>query len=143
MTVARRFSRILNPLVLGSIFAFGALAAGACGDDGDEVDPDEAHLMFVTAPSTTLTAGTAVDVSWMVHTEGELHHTEIRACMGHSADCGLGDMTSFDENFAATNNAGTYEASVSLSVAGPWTIVVFAHVGATPHISEAIHATVE
>ena len=90
-----------------------------------------------------MTVGTAVEVTWTIETEGELHHTEIRACMGHSNDCGLGGADSFDQNFAATMNDGMYTASITLDTAGPWTVVAFAHVGETPHISEVIHATVE
>jgi len=136
-------NRTVQLSFLGSALAVG-LVAGACGEGhDDDHDHDAAHLMFVAAPGATLTAGDDVAVTWQVHTEGELHHTEIRACMGHSDDCGLGDMTTFDEKFAATLSEETYEATVALSVAGPWTIVVYAHVGETPHISEAIHATVE
>ena len=32
----------------------------------------------------------------------ELHHTEVRACMGQNAACGLGGAESFDLNFPAT-----------------------------------------
>jgi hypothetical protein len=130
-------TRILFALALTSMLAFAA-----CGDDGQSHDPDEAHLMFVSAPPTSITTDVAVDVSYMVHTEGDLHHTEIRACMGHSTDCGLGGMDSFDLNFAATKEGDTYSASVTIDMAGPWTIAVFAHVGETPHISEVVHATV-
>jgi len=129
------------------VFAASAVLAllaftPACGDDHDaHDDPDHAHLMFVTAPPTAMSAATAVDVVYMVHTEGDLHHQEIRACMGHNAACGLGDASSFDQNFAGTKEGDSYTASVMLAE-GPWTIAVFAHVGATPHISDVIHSTV-
>ena len=97
--------------------------------------------MFVNAPPTAMTADTAVDVTYMVHTEGDLHHQEIRACMGHETACGLGDASSFDMNFAGTKSGDTYTASVMLAE-GAWTIAVFAHVGETPHISDVIHTTV-
>ncbi|MCP4443963.1 MAG: hypothetical protein GY811_01275 [Myxococcales bacterium] len=143
-SLASRSSRIFNPLVLSSVLAVGTLAIGACGeDDHDHEHGDEAHLMFVTAPGTTLTAGEDAAVTWMVHTEGDLHHTEIRACMGHSDECGLGDTTSFDLNFTGTMGDDMYSTDVNIDTAGPWTIVVYAHVGETPHISDAIHATVE
>jgi hypothetical protein len=123
------------------LFCATLVFGAACGDDEHD-DPDHAHLMFVSAPPTSISAGTAVEVSWMVHTEGELHHTEIRACMGHSTDCGLGGADSFDMNYAATMADDMYSASVQIDDAGPWTIAVFAHVGETPHISDVIHATV-
>ena len=140
---ATTHTRFLPTIILGSILILGL---GACSDDHDHpdaADPDAAHLMFVTAPDTTLTMGEDVPVSWMVHTEGTLHHTEIRACMGHRDDCGNAGMETFDENFAGTKNGDTFEGVVNIPSAGPWTIVVFAHVGATPHTSEAIHATVQ
>lgn len=140
MGFATRSNRSLRSLVLGSACALGLLAVSACG--GDEDGADDAHLMFVTAPGAAITAGEDVAVTWMVHTEGDLHHTEIRACMGHSDDCGLGDMTSFDANFTGLMNGEMYSTNVNIDTAGPWTIVVFAHVGETPHISEAVHATV-
>jgi hypothetical protein len=127
------------------VFAASALLAllaftPACGDDAAE-DPDHAHLEFVTAPPTAMSAATAVDVVYMVHTEGDLHHQEIRACMGHNTACGLGDASSFDQSFAGTKEGESYTASVMLAE-GPWTIAVFAHVGETPHISSVIHSTV-
>lgn len=118
-----------------------ALFAPACGDD--EADPDAAHLEFSVAPPETMTAGTAVDVTWMVHTEGDLHHTEIRACEGHADTCGLGGADSFDLNFAATAGDASYTASLSFDAAAHWTVVVFAHVGETPHVTKAIHISVE
>ncbi len=133
--------QISRPLLLGSILALGFL--GACGDDDGEHDLDEAHLMFLEAPSATLAVGVEEPVTWQVHTEGELHHTEIRACMGHSDECGLGDASTFDGNFFGTLSEETYSANVNITAAGPWTIVVYAHVGETPHISEAVHVTVE
>lgn len=89
----------------------------------------EASLFFVSGPPVSLTTSVAADVTYQVHTEGELHHTEIRACMGHSTDCGLGGETSFDLNFPATLKGDTYSASITIDSAGPWTIAVFAHVG--------------
>ena len=133
------------PTITTSTLLLSALVfAPACGDDGDDQSADDAHLMFGIAPPTALTAGTPVDVMWEVHTEGDLHHTEIRACMGHSNDCGLGDATSFDENFAATpvTDGEGFTSTITIDVEGPWTIAVFAHVGETPHISDVIHATV-
>ncbi len=135
------FAKPRHSLVLGFAASL-ALLGGACGDGHDHGDGDDAHLMFVDAPATSLTAGEDAVVTWQVHTDGDLHHTEIRACMGHSSDCGLGDTTTYDENFTGTVADGTYTTNVNLSVAGPWTVVVYAHVGETPHISEAIHTTV-
>ncbi len=144
MTLSIKPSRFLSSLILGSVLTLGISACSDdANDDPDAADPDTAHLMFVTAPGTTLTAGQDEAVSWMVHTEGDLHHTEIRACMGHNNDCGNGGMDTFDENFAGTKNGDNYEGTVNIPTAGPWTIVVFAHVGETPHTSEAIHATVQ
>jgi hypothetical protein len=117
------------------------LTVAACGDEHG--DPDHAHLHFVNAPPATLTAGTDFEVRWAVETEGELHHTEIRACMGQNSTCGLGGAESFDANFTPTPVDGEYAATVNLSVAGDWTIVVFAHVGETPHISETVYVTVQ
>lgn len=132
---------IKRPLFAATALLALAAFAPACGDDGDSSDPDAAHLMFVTPPPTAMTADTAVEVTYAVHTEGDLHHQEIRACMGHNDECGLGDASSFDMNFAGTKEGEAYTASVMLAE-GPWTIAVFAHVGATPHISDVIHATV-
>ncbi len=134
-------THLVRPFFLTLAVVLGFFV-GACGEEHDH-DHDAAHLMFVGAPGATLTAGEDVVVTWQVHTEGDLHHTELRACMGHNDECGLGDMSTFDENFSATLNEETYSATLNLSVAGPWTVVVFAHVGETPHISEAIHTTVE
>ncbi len=143
MMFANRPQSFLRPLLLGSALTVG-LFASACGEDHDHDHggEDDAHLMFVDAPAASLTAGEDAAVTWQVHTDGDLHHTEIRACMGHSDDCGNGDTSTFDENFTGTLADGTYSTNVNLAVAVPWTIVVYAHVGATPHISEAIHATV-
>ncbi len=146
MTLSIKPSRFLSTLLLGSVLILGM---SACSDDhgdhdhADASNPDAAHLMFVTAPGTTLTAGQDEAVSWMVHTEGTLHHTEIRACMGHRDDCGNDGMDTYDENFMGTKNGDNYEGMVNIPTAGPWTIVVFAHVGGTPHTSEAIHAMVQ
>lgn len=122
--------------LLASIFL-----AAAC-DDGHDHGPDEAHLIFVNSPPTAITVNTPVEVAYQVHTEGDLHHTEIRACTGHSTDCGLGDASSFDVSFPATAGDDQYTATVTIDSAGPWTIAVFAHVGETPHISDVVHATV-
>ncbi len=132
--------RNTKTIAFAGILSAALLSAAACGDDGADAGTE---LMFVEAPPTTLTVDTAVDVSWMVHAHGELHHTEIRACMGHSTDCGLGGADSFDKNFAATMEGEVYTASVSIDAAGPWTIAVFAHVDEDPHISNVIHTTVE
>ena len=117
------------------------LTVVSCSDE--EGNPDDAYLQFVNAPPATLTAGTDVEVRWTVETDGELHHTEIRACMGQNPTCGLGGAESFDENFTPTMLEGEYVATVNLSVAGQWTVAVFAHVGETPHISDVVYVTVE
>lgn len=134
----QNFQTILGGLALASVLAF----APACGEDDEHADPDHAHLAFVNAPATTLTTSVSTDVTYQVHTEGNLHHTEIRACMGHNTSCGLGDASTFDVNFAATLSGDIYTAPVSIESAGPWTIAVFAHVGETPHISDVIHTMV-
>ena len=125
------------------IFAFAlvsSLALSACDDNGD---PNHAHLDWIEAPATTMTAGVGAEVAWMVHTEGELHHTEVRACMGQVAECGLGGVESYDENFQATLDGDTYRATLTLEVAGEWSVAVFAHVGEAPNISEVVYVTVE
>ena len=131
-------SKLIRKNILG-LAAIALFAAAGCGDE----HADEVHLHWITMPDATLTAGTAVPVSWSAHADGDLHHTEIRACMGEVAECGLGDMSSFDENFAATPEGDNFTASVSLDVAGTWTVVVYAHVDADPHISEAAIVTVQ
>ncbi len=128
---------------LAAISSTALLLTTALASCADDQDPDRADVTWADAPPTSMNTGVAVEVSWAIDTEGELHHTEVRACTGHSTDCGLGGTDSFDENFAATMAADQYTASVTLDDAGPWTIAAFCHVGETPHISETIHVTVE
>lgn len=133
-----RMTQFLLVVAISSL----SLALAACGEDSHD-DPDHAHLDWITAPETTQTAGTSMDVTWMVHTEGDLHHTEIRACMGQTAECGLDGQDSFDMNFQATMDGDNYNATVTLDTVGTWSVAVYAHVGETPHISEVIYVTVE
>ena len=109
---------------------------------GTENRADDALLIFIDAPSIEIIVNTPKAVSYQVHTEGELHHTEVRACMGTSDTCGLGDASSFDLKFPAIEEAGMYDATIIFDTAGPWTIAAFAHVGETPHNSAVVHTTV-
>jgi hypothetical protein len=122
-----------------ALIATSFIFAAACSSDEEG---DQADVGFSSAPSATMTADSDVAVSWTVTTDGELHHSELRACIGHVDPCGLGDASSFDENFSATNTDGTFEAMLNLS-AGAWTVAAFAHVGETPFISDVVHVTVQ
>lgn len=133
----------ITKIVFAPVMLALMLSVSACSGDDDADDPDHAHLMFVTAPPTTLTAGTDVEVRWAVHTEGDLHHTEVRGCMGQDSTCGLGGSDSFDAFFSATMVEGEYMTTINVDTPGEWSIVVYAHVGETPHISDVMYVTVE
>ena len=132
--IARSFTLVAAAALL--------LSLSAC-DEHEHTDLNHAHLDWIDAPAATMAVGTAGDIAWMIHTEGELHHTEIRACMGQNAECGLGGVESYDENFQATMEGDTYNASVTLETAGTWSLAAFAHVGEEPNISEVVYVTVE
>jgi hypothetical protein len=128
-------SRLLTSLILASALAF---AAGCGGDD----DPDAAHVMFTGAPPASATAATAFDVMWEIHTEGDLHHSEIRVCDGADiGDCGMGDLGTFTSVTGSMTN-GVFTASVTLD-AGDYTVVAWAHVGETPHVSDDYNVNVQ
>lgn len=103
----------------------------------------DAEVMWMEPPPATATADAPIDASFMVHTEGEIHVTELRACMGADVhECGLGGMDSFDENVAAPADGDHYAGSLTLP-AGTWSVVAYAHVGPDPFISEHVNVTVE
>ena len=126
--------KLLSFAVLAS-----TLTLAACGDEHGHGDTDEAEFSFTTAPPATLTAGEDQDVTYHMHVHGDLHHTELRACQGDVADCGLGSDDSYDENFAVSDNGDeTYTGVVNLTVVGTWTIVGYAHVGESPFTSDPV-----
>lgn len=122
--------------------------AGTHGDghsDTDGSDPD-AMVMWVDGnPPATVMAGEPLAASFMVHTTGDIHVTELRACSGADvADCGLGDMDSFESAPAPAveGQEDTYAGELTLA-AGDWTVVAFAHIGADPHVSMHANVTVQ
>ena len=125
-----------------SLVTLVLLALGSSVGCGVESRNDDALLLFIEAPPIEIIINTPKAVSYQIHTEGELHHTEVRACMGTSETCGLGDESSFDRQFPALEVEGMYDATIIFDTAGPWTIAVFAHVGETPHNSAVVHTTV-
>jgi hypothetical protein len=108
---------------------------------GDGGDPATA-LSFDPAPPTTVTADEDFELPYTVSTMGELHVSMVRACMGVVSECGGGDETTFDAMFPATEDGGTYTATVNLA-AGEWTVVAYAHVGPDPHTSATVSITAE
>lgn len=112
------------------------------GDHGGEgADPDT-MVAWITAPSAMVAAGEPVGGDFHVHTMGELHVTEVRACSGADvAMCGLGDMDSFESSPAQEADEHGYEGALTLD-AGEWTVVAYAHVGPDPFVSEPVNVTV-
>lgn len=160
-----KLSSAARSLVLVPALALFGLAAPAGCDDGDDAadgdtgghgehgehggsdtaDPDT-MVEWTTPPPATVAAGEAVEGTFMVHTAGELHVTEMRACMGHGvADCGSGDMDTFDVTVPAsdgTDAAAMHTGSLMLD-AGDWTVVGYAHVGPDPFVSDPVDVTVQ
>jgi hypothetical protein len=113
------------------------------GADGETADPDT-MVEWVDMPATMVAAGEAVTATFMVHTSGELHIAELRACEGAGvADCGLGDMDSFVSGAAtAGDDPHMFSASIMLE-AGTWTVVAYSHVGPDPFVSDPVDVTVQ
>ena len=110
--------------------------------EGSESDPDTS-VEFTEDTPTAVTVGTEFAAGVEVITTGALHVAEIRVCNGADvADCGQGDMDSFDMSFTAeAHHTGHYEAMVTLDAAGDYTFVGFVHVGENPHYSEPMNVT--
>ena len=53
------------------------------------------------------------------------------------------DPESCEDSFTATKEGTVYTSSVTLDEAGDWTLVVFVHVGFTPHTTTPNHITVQ
>jgi hypothetical protein len=154
-------SRALPVLLPLGLFGLPACDSGDAGDDAateggdthadhggdsdsDGADPDT-MVEWVDMPPSMVAVGEPVTATFMVHTTGELHIAELRACSGAGvADCGLGDMESFVSGAAMmTGTEGhTYSAEVALD-AGTWTVVAYSHVGPSPFVSEAVDVTVQ
>ncbi len=112
-------------------------------DHGDDTSDADAAVDWHTEPPATATVSEAFDVMFMITTTGEIHTREIRICEGVDvADCGLGDMDSFI-SIAATHDedSGMDSASVTLDAAGDYTVVAYTHIGADPHVSNAVNVT--
>lgn len=113
------------------------------GDHGTGEHAD-AELEWVEGPPATAAVGTPIEAVFAVHTEGDIHVTELRACMGQAvADCGLGGEESFDLTMPAAADGANYRGSLTFDTAGVWTVVAYAHVGPDPFTSAHAEVTVE
>ncbi len=108
-----------------------------------ETSSAEADVSWQTMPPATIVAGTPFTASFTVDTMGEIHVTELRACMGENHMCGLGGEESFDVSVPAPASGDAYEGELTLDTAGTWTVVGYTHVDADPHISAHALVTVE
>ncbi len=111
--------------------------------DGGESDGSDADTMLEWVEMPALVDG-AVNASFMIQTMGELHVAELRACSGADvADCGLGEMGTFESVAAAAQDGMDHMRMGSMTLAaGDWTVVAYVHVGANPHVSDAVNVTV-
>jgi hypothetical protein len=114
-------------------------------DHGADTSDADTMIHWHEEPPATATVEEAFDVMFMVHTEGEVHVREVRVCEGADVpDCGLGEMDTFTSLTAMHNeDTGMDMASFILDTAGDYTVVAYAHVGADPHISDAVNVTAE
>jgi len=120
-----------------------ALSFAFLGCDGD--DHGDVHVMVTQEPPSSADAGSAFDVSWMVHNDShdDLHHSEVRVCAGADVEgCGLGETDSYTA-FGGEIVDSTYTASISLDTAGSYTMVAWCHVGENPHLSDAYNLDIQ
>ena len=158
-----KLARPARAMSARTLFALAiAVAPGCDGDEDDAADAETGHgehgegdhdggtdgadpdtrIEWTMAPPATVTAGSPVEGTFMVHTQGELHVTELRACTGHGvADCGLGQMDTF-ETVPAEADGDAYRGALDLEV-GDYTVVGYAHVGPSPFVSDPVDVTVE
>lgn len=110
---------------------------------GSDTESAEAEVSWLTMPGATATAGTAIVASFTVETSGEIHVTELRACMGENHECGADGEESFDVGVPAPASGDGYEGELTLDTPGTWTVVAYTHVDANPHTSAHVVVTVE
>lgn len=103
----------------------------------------EAEVTWDAMPPATAAVGTPFTASFKVDTMGDIHVTELRACMGENHMCGLGGEETFDVSVPAPAAGEGYEGELTLDSAGTWTVVGYTHVDADPHISAHALVTVE
>src|SRR5690349_17019042 len=117
------------------------LLALACheGEQDDAAQP-HAEIVWVVPPADSVTLGDSLTASWKVETDGEIHVAQLRACMGEDAHCGL---ELYDEDEYASEDAGTWSATLTLPSAGTWTVVAWAHVDEDPVVSSTVMVTVK
>jgi len=107
-----------------------------------DTESAEAEVSWQTMPPMAATAGVPITASFTVETTGEIHVTELRACMGENHECGAGGEESFDVGAPAPASGDAYEGELTLT-AGTWTVVGYTHVDADPHTSAHVVVTVE
>ena len=145
-----------------TVFLAGVYALAmttACGDDSHDTDSHDTHnhdthdthdtesqpatIEWTEPPPASAMVGVEFTASFTVETEGEIHVTELRACTGENHECGLGDASSFDVSVPAPDSDGVSTGALTLTEAGTWTVVAYAHVGPDPFTSDHVLVTVQ
>lgn len=141
-TMTSRWRSAAFAVVAAVVAAVVSACFAGCDESGTEADAEAegVSVRWEAAPPARVTAGEAFQAAWRVETSGDIHVSELRACRGVVADCGLEGS---DERVFAEGEGGVFSADLALPSAGSWTVVAWVHVDQDPHVSGPMTVEVE